>query len=258
MPKDPANGHKKTQRKKDIIEAALSLFSEKGYENTRVDEIAEQANVNKALIYYYFESKESILNYLLDEFYAGLTTISKGFIADNIVKPVSGGEIAIRADYSFQFRSKEAFALFEKRTRQMIEAILHYVLDNRNTVRVMLAESLKHHHNETKINLLRLMDFRSGNMNYLDLMEQKEDNPIYQIVSAPDSGDRLHAYYSNERVMYKFFCTVLPLLNMAAYFDDYRKASLLSEDELRSSLLDIYFRTTQYYSVDMENLTISF
>ncbi|MFB5760741.1 TetR/AcrR family transcriptional regulator [Paenibacillus medicaginis] len=45
----------------DIIQAALSLFSEKGYEATSVDEIARQSGMVKASFYKYFKSKEELL-----------------------------------------------------------------------------------------------------------------------------------------------------------------------------------------------------
>lgn len=53
---------------KKIIDAASHLFSKKGFDATSVDEISERAQVNKALIYYYFESKKKLLNFLFDEF----------------------------------------------------------------------------------------------------------------------------------------------------------------------------------------------
>ena len=43
-----------------ILKAALEAFSEKGYEGVSVDEIARRAGVKKALIYYYFPSKEDL------------------------------------------------------------------------------------------------------------------------------------------------------------------------------------------------------
>ncbi|MDP4098827.1 TetR/AcrR family transcriptional regulator [Paenibacillus sp. P96] len=45
----------------EIIQAALSLFSEKGYEATSVDEIARQSGMVKASFYKYFKSKEELL-----------------------------------------------------------------------------------------------------------------------------------------------------------------------------------------------------
>ncbi|MCM3164801.1 TetR/AcrR family transcriptional regulator [Metabacillus litoralis] len=54
--------------KEKILETALTEFADKGYEGARVDRIAIEAGVNKALIYYHFKSKEelyvSTINYL--------------------------------------------------------------------------------------------------------------------------------------------------------------------------------------------------
>lgn len=45
----------------EIIYAALSLFSEKGYHATSVDEIARESGMVKASFYKYFKSKEEVL-----------------------------------------------------------------------------------------------------------------------------------------------------------------------------------------------------
>lgn len=46
--------------KKLIIDEAISLFSEKGYFNTSLNEIAKKVDIKKASLYYYFESKDDI------------------------------------------------------------------------------------------------------------------------------------------------------------------------------------------------------
>ncbi len=51
-----------------ILDAARAEFAEKGYDGARVDAIAVRAGVNKALIYYYFRSKEVLLDELLQQF----------------------------------------------------------------------------------------------------------------------------------------------------------------------------------------------
>jgi AcrR family transcriptional regulator len=51
--------------KQKILAAAEALFAKKGLSATSVDEISRHANVNKALIYYYFKSKEELALYLL-------------------------------------------------------------------------------------------------------------------------------------------------------------------------------------------------
>ncbi len=54
---------------KDILDAALQDFAAHGLGGARVDRIAELAGVNKRLIYYYFENKESLFRAVLERAY---------------------------------------------------------------------------------------------------------------------------------------------------------------------------------------------
>lgn len=51
-------------KRDDIMEAALILFAERGYDGTTVPMIAEKAKVGAGTIYRYFENKESLVNSL--------------------------------------------------------------------------------------------------------------------------------------------------------------------------------------------------
>ncbi|MEJ5285507.1 MAG: TetR/AcrR family transcriptional regulator [Brevinematales bacterium] len=51
--------------KNRILEASIKLFAEKGFDATSVDEIARNAEINKAMIYYYFSSKEELLSSII-------------------------------------------------------------------------------------------------------------------------------------------------------------------------------------------------
>jgi AcrR family transcriptional regulator len=67
----PKNVKKPADRKNEFIEEAQTLFVEKGYEGTSVDDIVAKMGVAKGLFYYYFDSKEELLaiiaHRLLDE-----------------------------------------------------------------------------------------------------------------------------------------------------------------------------------------------
>lgn len=52
---------KKRKTKAAIMEAAITLFGERGYENTTIAALAEAAGVGKGTIYSYFRSKNEIL-----------------------------------------------------------------------------------------------------------------------------------------------------------------------------------------------------
>lgn len=55
------------QTEKLIKDKAKSLFFQKGFLNATTQEIADEAGVNRALIHYYFRSREQMLEILLDE-----------------------------------------------------------------------------------------------------------------------------------------------------------------------------------------------
>ena len=48
------------QTRARILDAAISAFSQLGLAGARTEQIAEAAGVNKALLYYYFKSKEAL------------------------------------------------------------------------------------------------------------------------------------------------------------------------------------------------------
>ena len=67
---------KKSNNRVKILNAAWQLFSEKGYDETTVDEIIEATNTSKGTFYHYFKSKEDLLSlfsYIFDERYEELS-----------------------------------------------------------------------------------------------------------------------------------------------------------------------------------------
>jgi len=52
---------KKRETRQRLMEAALRLFQEQGYDRTTVGQIAEEADVAKGTFFNYFETKEAIL-----------------------------------------------------------------------------------------------------------------------------------------------------------------------------------------------------
>jgi AcrR family transcriptional regulator len=57
----PARQRRKEARPSELLDAALSLFVEKGYAATRSEEVAARAGVSKGTLYLYFPSKEELL-----------------------------------------------------------------------------------------------------------------------------------------------------------------------------------------------------
>lgn len=57
------------ERKNQILEAALAVFARLGFQQTRMDDIAEQATLSKGALYLYYKSKDAIIAALLKYFF---------------------------------------------------------------------------------------------------------------------------------------------------------------------------------------------
>lgn len=56
-----ARADRQADRRRQILEAAVKVFAEKGFHASRVGDVAEEAGIAYGLVYHYFESKEDLL-----------------------------------------------------------------------------------------------------------------------------------------------------------------------------------------------------
>jgi len=61
----------KMNREKVIIDAALKVFSTKGYASTRMADIAREADMSYGLVYHYFENKEKLFDAIVEDWWTG-------------------------------------------------------------------------------------------------------------------------------------------------------------------------------------------
>jgi AcrR family transcriptional regulator len=75
------------KRKKELLNIAYDMFLTQGYENTSVDEIIEKAQIAKGTYYYHFQSKEQMLEEVIDMMIDSETEMAKQVIATDIPVP---------------------------------------------------------------------------------------------------------------------------------------------------------------------------
>lgn len=56
-----------------ILEAAKRVFIRKGFDGARMQEIADEAGINKALLHYYYRSKDKLFDVIFNELLGKLT-----------------------------------------------------------------------------------------------------------------------------------------------------------------------------------------
>jgi AcrR family transcriptional regulator len=59
------------QRKDQILNAAEQVFTKKGLDQTRMDDIAEKTGLSKGTLYLYFKSKDDLIIAILDRIFQG-------------------------------------------------------------------------------------------------------------------------------------------------------------------------------------------
>lgn len=62
-----------------ILDAAMKVFTRRGFAGARMEEIAKEAGINRALLHYYFRDKETMFNLIFEtrfkEFFSGIARI---------------------------------------------------------------------------------------------------------------------------------------------------------------------------------------
>ena len=208
------------EAKERILHASIQLFSDKGFDATSVTEIAQSADVTKPLIYYYFKSKEEILDSLVHSLLDKITSMTMDFVHANIVQMIQAGRLDIEPD-RLSFASEEDISYFLENGYKYFEKVLHFALENRAIIRILMFESLKNSKNHNEL------------FHLMSLTTENDENPLFKTISQADSDFS----YSADMVMFKFFYTFFPLVNFAVYYDDYKTVSGQSDEELRASFL---------------------
>ena len=132
--------HKKgVESENRILEAAIDLFAEKGYRDTKVSDIVKVAGLTQAAFYLYFPSKEEIFHEILQRFYLKLEKHLPSFLHESGVEPthnVEDAPIRIRRNIEALFhlfqeqpRLTKIF-LTEERNSDEVEKLIHQTLVN--------------------------------------------------------------------------------------------------------------------------------
>ena len=102
--------------RKQILDASLRLFSEKGFAGTSVRDIAQAAGITDAAIYYHFASKRDLIEALIEE--RGFTAALEGLErAEIITGPRESIPLIARAGLALVYQNRDLMKVL------MVEAL---------------------------------------------------------------------------------------------------------------------------------------
>ncbi|BAX81413.1 TetR/AcrR family transcriptional regulator [Labilibaculum antarcticum] len=76
-------GKKSSETQETILIAARQIFAQKGLAGARMQEIADSAGINKALLHYYYRSKDKLFEQVFEEAFKQIVRPLGAFLADN-------------------------------------------------------------------------------------------------------------------------------------------------------------------------------
>jgi AcrR family transcriptional regulator len=146
------------KEKRDLfIMSALSVFEEKGFNNTRIKDITKRANTSVGNFYNYFNSKEDVIEVLISGLADLMVNKFKGlftYFKQNRIPPISAVKNLFRG-YAKMFREKkESFLIFFEQLGGMDQKYR----DKRN-------EILDNFTNEVEKIISKLMEFGARDQN---------------------------------------------------------------------------------------------
>lgn len=94
----------RAERRRQILDAAVRVFAEKGHEAIRIQDVADQAGVAYGLVYHYFGTKDALLKTLFDENWAIFADV-----VESITSSDRSPEDAVRAVLDYAFGALDAF-----------------------------------------------------------------------------------------------------------------------------------------------------
>jgi AcrR family transcriptional regulator len=206
--------YERQQKEKQIIQAAITLFSSKGYHATKMDDVAKQAKMSKGLIYFYFKNKEDLYMAVTKKAYDELRNVFK-----ETAKPKDKKGIDLVMDLV------NNFIKFTSENRMYHEAIMNFMgimalyndEDLRSKIDPLILESinfqklLQIHHDPAKIGIqIIALGIQDGSMRP-DLQPEATFYTVwtmmigYERLKGPIDYDRKEVKISSESWKKGFF-----------------------------------------------------
>ncbi|NBE96739.1 TetR family transcriptional regulator [Nonomuraea sp. KC401] len=128
---------KKEQTRRLLMETAWRLFADRGFDQVRVTEIAQEAQVSEATVFKYFPAKE-------DLFYSGLDDFGRRMVAAVAERPA--GEAALDACRRFLLDANDGLLAQIEDHREALDRLrtVNRVIANSPTLRAREEQSFAH------------------------------------------------------------------------------------------------------------------
>lgn len=144
--------------KNSILQAAIKLFSEKGFDGTSVKDITDAAGVPKSLFYHYFNSMEELFLSIINSSDISISSEEKnqhnpdsnvnnviGIVVDRIYKGMKENKMNLKIIFLEALKNKTVFHLFLEKLSEIS-----------NDFDLIMPQELKNRYDSKELDVLRL------------------------------------------------------------------------------------------------------
>jgi len=121
------------ERRNELIATAQRLFYTKGYERTSVSNIVEEIGVAQGTFYYYFDSKQAILEAVVEELIAQSVVLMQAIIADQTLDAIAKWNKTIQVINDWKIGRKADLIAISRILRMDGNLRLRYQLQSKAT-----------------------------------------------------------------------------------------------------------------------------
>lgn len=177
-----------TDKHTHIIEKAETLFAIKGYSGTSIRDIAKAANVNLAMVSYYFGSKEKLMETLFKERISLMQLKLETLLKNETISPFQKVEIMID-EYISKVLNKQSFykimlcEMAQRKNRVVVKFIRDIKLNYANMMRGLVEEGQQKKIFKKDIDIMLLMNTMTGTVTQMIMNKEiyREYNSLKKV-----------------------------------------------------------------------------
>lgn len=179
-----------TDKKLQIIAAAENLFATTGFDGTSVRDIAKEANVNIAMISYYFGSKEKLLEAIFEKRFKETNLKLNEMVQNDQLSPIEKVYQLIESfiDRAFGNQRFHRIMMLEQisgRTSPILEFLLEYKKKNHELIHKLIHDGQKKGVFKKKIDITLMLLTMVGTLNQF-IATQQFYRQVNDIQEMPD------------------------------------------------------------------------
>jgi AcrR family transcriptional regulator len=135
-------------KRHQIIDTALGLFAEKGFEGTSIRDIAEKASVNVAMVNYYFGTKEKLFEQIVEYKSSATRGLLDEILKNETITPIQKIEAVIDSYIEKLFTHRMFHRLIQQELilnqREALQnSIVNNFIPNANIVKNIIEAGIK-------------------------------------------------------------------------------------------------------------------